>query len=69
MAYTGSIRDDEINNVLPVFEAHCWDAAEGSFIFVQARFLLDDYVLDDGSIQKKVEVIRWKLPGERITEA
>lgn len=69
MAYTGSIRDDEINNVLPVFEAHCWDAAEGSFVFVQARFLLDDYVLDDGSIQKKVEVIRWKLPGERITEA
>ena len=69
MAYTGSIRDDGINNVLPVFEAHCWDAAEGSFTFVQARFLLDDYVLDDGSIQKKVEVIRWKLPGERITEA
>ena len=69
MTYTGSIRDNELNSILPVFEAYCWDAAEGAFTFVQARFLLDDYVLDDGSIQKKVEVIRWKLPGERITEA
>lgn len=69
MTYTGSIRDNELNSILPVFEAHCWDAAEGAFTFVQARFLSDDYVLDDGSWQKKVEVIRWKLPGERITQA
>lgn len=69
MAYAGSIRDSTLNNTLPVFEAHCWDSAEGYFTFVQARFLLEDHVLEDGSSQRKVEIIRWKLPGERITDA
>lgn len=68
LPYAGTNIDPVNRSSVPVFASHYWDSSTGIMELWQARILSDTFTdPQTGEYGLKVDLIRWKIAGERIT--
>ena len=68
LPYSGYNYDSASSNVFPVFANHYWNSSTESMELIQARILSEEFIdPKTGTYGLKVDLVRWKITGEKAT--
>ena len=68
LLYSGYNYDSASSNVFPVFANHYWNSSTESMELIQARILSEEFIdPKTGTYGLKVDLVRWKITGEKAT--